>query len=671
MTAAVSETSHLQVSTMSPPVRDLLGLVTLLDGATVTCLVGAGATDPATVDLAIRHHVLRLVDDELSVAQPALGAALLEVLGDGGRRALHRRAAALPIDSVHRALHADLAHAPGPAEDLASTLAAAARRAGMIGDADLAARLAEGALRRTAPQSASRSGRVLDAAEAAFVAGHLTHVVTLLDGIDPTELSVTQLDRGVALMSDAMLRVHGRTWVLERARQLQDQLPVRSARWDLVEVVRLGFSDPDGARSMGALRSTSNRLDPSVAPYAAHAARVWQVVQHVDNADGLDAGLLEQLRALESTGHPSPVRPAVSDTEAALAHQCDDLALARSRLPHAVRHARAVGDVTRLTESLAHSVIVAVLGGSVPTARELLHDAEGAATALDDAPEALQRARGLLAVASDDRAALEAVLASPPSPATEARGDLVTAGLRGLDAAYSHDWATALPLLDRVRRDAARRGIHEPGRRLWVDAELGCALVHTGHLDRAREVASALADLGGRPGRVHALGQARRIEALIALRQGDPGLAVTMSDQAVTDLRAGGFLLQQLRAQTERLEALVALGDDRAVRLAHRVALSEATTAGDPRIVADLALLGPTAPSDDLSTLLTTAEHRVAEAVADGQSNRDIAARFFVSVRTVETQLSSIYRKTGSRTRTQLALRVLGDRGAGRPVATR
>ena len=57
---------------------------------------------------------------------------------------------------------------------------------------------------------------------------------------------------------------------------------------------------------------------------------------------------------------------------------------------------------------------------------------------------------------------------------------------------------------------------------------------------------------------------------------------------------------------------------------------------------------------------LTAAERRVAGLVAAGASNRDAAAALFVSVRTVETHVASIYRKPGVRTRAELARALSG-----------
>jgi DNA-binding CsgD family transcriptional regulator len=55
---------------------------------------------------------------------------------------------------------------------------------------------------------------------------------------------------------------------------------------------------------------------------------------------------------------------------------------------------------------------------------------------------------------------------------------------------------------------------------------------------------------------------------------------------------------------------------------------------------------------------LTGAEERVARLVAEGKTNREVAAALFVSERTVETHLSSIYRKLDLRSRTELAARL-------------
>jgi DNA-binding NarL/FixJ family response regulator len=67
---------------------------------------------------------------------------------------------------------------------------------------------------------------------------------------------------------------------------------------------------------------------------------------------------------------------------------------------------------------------------------------------------------------------------------------------------------------------------------------------------------------------------------------------------------------------------------------------------------------------------LTATEAGIATMVREGASNREIAARMFLSVKTVEAALTRVYRKLGVRSRTQLSSRLGssdlpgGNRGA-------
>jgi DNA-binding CsgD family transcriptional regulator len=56
---------------------------------------------------------------------------------------------------------------------------------------------------------------------------------------------------------------------------------------------------------------------------------------------------------------------------------------------------------------------------------------------------------------------------------------------------------------------------------------------------------------------------------------------------------------------------------------------------------------------------LTPTERRVAELVAEGRTNREVAATLYLSPRTVESNLTRIYRKLDVRSRTELAHRML------------
>jgi DNA-binding NarL/FixJ family response regulator len=54
------------------------------------------------------------------------------------------------------------------------------------------------------------------------------------------------------------------------------------------------------------------------------------------------------------------------------------------------------------------------------------------------------------------------------------------------------------------------------------------------------------------------------------------------------------------------------------------------------------------------TTELAPSEQRVAELTASGMTNRDVAARLFISPKTVEVNLTGIYRKLGIHSRAEL-----------------
>jgi DNA-binding CsgD family transcriptional regulator len=78
--------------------------------------------------------------------------------------------------------------------------------------------------------------------------------------------------------------------------------------------------------------------------------------------------------------------------------------------------------------------------------------------------------------------------------------------------------------------------------------------------------------------------------------------------------------------------------------------------------VLEIGRLGGRAP---IGSALTTSERRVAERAAAGRSNREIAAERMISIRTVESQLSMVYRKLTVRSRGQLAAALRAEPAGG------
>ena len=131
--------------------------------------------------------------------------------------------------------------------------------------------------------------------------------------------------------------------------------------------------------------------------------------------------------------------------------------------------------------------------------------------------------------------------------------------------------------------------------------------------------------------------------------------------EGVEVLVASPARLSQLRAELVLGQELLRSGDVTGARkYLHRAADAAVRCGcpvlGEPAKQLLVAAGGRARKARDRpSDLLTAAEWRVVEQVASGATNRQIAQVLFVSLRTVETHLSSVYRKLGVSSRKEIA----------------
>jgi DNA-binding CsgD family transcriptional regulator len=165
------------------------------------------------------------------------------------------------------------------------------------------------------------------------------------------------------------------------------------------------------------------------------------------------------------------------------------------------------------------------------------------------------------------------------------------------------------------------------------------ALARLGRRGEALEVIRAdlaQARIWGAPG---AIGRALRVQGIIEREAGIPALEESV---------ALGTALRLARRPTEAREPLAR-------------GLSLAVACGTPpladRARAELAAAGVRTRADALSGVgaLTASERRVADLATEGHTNYDIAQLLYVTPKTVEVHLSSVYRKLGIRSRRELA----------------
>jgi DNA-binding CsgD family transcriptional regulator len=213
------------------------------------------------------------------------------------------------------------------------------------------------------------------------------------------------------------------------------------------------------------------------------------------------------------------------------------------------------------------------------------------------------------------------------------------------------------------------------GRGPWDDVPLGRAdlveaLHRSGEADRARVVAAALVETLAPSPDPCARALVARVRALVAhgtAAQAAYATAIAAFDEAGdpfesarTRLLVGELLRRERYVQAARHElrlAADAFEQMGAPAWAAR-ALGElrATRASVP--AATLATRSADQPAADPLSALTPQERRVAEAVATGASDRQVAAELFLSPRTVAYHLSSVYRKLGISSRAALATRL-------------
>jgi len=186
--------------------------------------------------------------------------------------------------------------------------------------------------------------------------------------------------------------------------------------------------------------------------------------------------------------------------------------------------------------------------------------------------------------------------------------------------------------------------------------EAALALHALGRTGGARDAVAEEVELARRWGAPRALGRALRVAGDV--HGGDEG--VRLLQEAVAVLEDSCARLEHAKALTDLGAALRRSGQRAEARPPLRRALDLAARCGAgplaDRARTELAAAGghPRRTALTGSASLTPAERRVAEMAAAGATNRVIAQDLYVTPKTVEVHLSSVYRKLGITTRTQL-----------------
>ena len=244
----------------------------------------------------------------------------------------------------------------------------------------------------------------------------------------------------------------------------------------------------------------------------------------------------------------------------------------------------------------------------------------------------------------------------------EARRDWMYAAkcrwVLGLLELSADDPAAALRWLEPVADMLQAGAIGEPGLCPFTP-DLIEAWAATGQLDRAAGRLAWLQDAARRLDHPWARISSGRAQAALLLGHRDPAAAAAAAAAVIPEAR-------QRRLPFELGRCLLVLGTaqrkdrqrrDAAASLDEAIAVFGGLGAVRWQALA-AAQRARLAPGSD--HVLTVAERRIADLVAAGHTNPEIAAALYLSVKTVEANLTRIYRKLGLRGRVDLVRRSLG-----------
>jgi DNA-binding CsgD family transcriptional regulator len=648
------------------PTRAALSAAAALTQPTLSLLREAGHETEA-LRPALEAHVLEVEETGLRFTHPLLASVAYESLDVIERRELHRRLATIVRDEEERSRHLALA-VEGPDEDVAAALERAAAHARTRGASAAAAELGELSRRLTPPEAhGDLHRRTIGAALYCFDAGDPGRAVELLESARAAAPSESARAEALAALS----RLH---------RFGGDQpLAAALARQALAEA---GADDRVRAEAAQGLAATlfylREDLEEGVELAALAAEHASQAQDDVLQVESLCLrGLLECL-----VGRPQAAAALTSAAE--LAQR-----IPYGRVLSTPTFNRAVFALwTDGPEALAllreSSDDAAARGdeGSAPMVLAQLALAEYLAGRWGQAAEVAERAselseqtgqRPMQAYSLATRALVRASLGLEAEARADAERALSLAGDRGMAAAKIHSvWALGLlelsldrpveteRLLAPQRQRLVAAGVGEPGTIRFLADEIE-ALVELGRSDEAEALLDWLEERANALDRASALASAARCRALLAAASGERDAARAAFERALAEHGRGTIPFERARTLLafgamrrrwkEKAAARKLIGD----ALAVFEELGAALWAAKAR--AELASIGGRAPSSDE---LTPAEERVAALVAEGHTNREVAAMLFVSDRTVEFHLSRIYRKLGVRSRAELTRHIHG-----------
>jgi DNA-binding NarL/FixJ family response regulator len=645
----LAEAMRERLAVLSAVARSTLLPVAALAQPTLSLLREA-ATEPDGVEEAVQADVLEVDGERVRFTHPLLGSFVYGEASDAERRDVHRLLAPLVTDREEHALH--LARGTlEPDEGIASTLEATAEEAAKRGHLEVAAELAEHAARLTAAERAEdRTRRMRETAGFLIAVGDAPRSRELLEELVAQLPASEERARALAILAYATNAISRSITLLEEAlAETGEDLELHSGI----------------LYTLGGMEAMRGRWD-------AAALRAREALELAERSGSpVQARTIGRAVELErSLNEQPPWALSPSFVHGMFLFATDRIDEARQQFEEEYERAVALGDWSRLIY-LAWLAEVELRAGNWQKARahargtrELGRTDLTRAEALGTASRALVEAH----LGNEDEAVRAGESASRLARADGFHSCLVVSefalgllrlSLGDVKAAVDH----LLPLVETEEGVSLWRGYAT--RTLSTAVE---ALVAAGDLERAQSVLERLEEHARAIAVPSADAAAARCRAMVLLQRGDLAAARAAIEDALAahaHLREPFELARTYLAQgsierraKQRADARTALGRAEAI-------FDElGATLWLERTQRELARTGITRSLDHE---LTPTERRIAELAAAGRQNKEIAGALFVSVKTVEANLSRVYAKLGIRSRVELTAR-LSNLGQPEPI---
>lgn len=661
---SIRELVRIHLERLSPRARVTILAASAMARPTRSVLARFDAGADTSIDEAVAAGVLELAGERVRFAHPLFASIHYEQAPLVERRRTHLRLSTIVDDAEERVRHLALATA-GVDERVASQLDEVACSAGLRGAPRAAAELCDLAARLT-PAQTGRAARALAAAEYHRQAGALGHAGDRAR--DALRLAGTAETRARALA--VLGTVAGDTDGVEAGvsfydQALQERGLSRALRADLHH--QLAWLCLVGADALSAERHARAMTRLAKGSGLAVEAAAAATLSHVTVVRGrpVPRRLLE--RALTLNSAVSRERPwAWAETSPAMLEGvvllwAGELERARGPLESMHRAATEWGDPWLEMHALAYlSSVETGLGQPrrgwelacryLELARLTDHEAQRSAALLIQAVAGgwFGRTDEVIAAAREGLA-----LAERTGHRLYVLGHLSALG--AVQLALDEPAAAAASLLRAW--EVAQRGGIESLARFPVLAEAVEALVAIGEVDRAAVLSREHDRIAQALRRPWARALAARCQGLVADARGDEDAAAGMFEHALAEHRKQDRPLDHARTLFAYGRCLRRGRRKRAARetLEQALAIFTPAEAGQwvERTRRELGRIGgrrAAAPGR-----LTPTESAIARLVASGRTNHEVAAQLHLSARTVEWNLSKLYRKLGVRSRTELA----------------